>query len=47
MHELLFAHQVALEAADFQRYAAELGLDLDGFECDRTASQIATSCRPR
>jgi protein-disulfide isomerase len=45
MHEFLFAHQKALEAADLPRYAAELGLDRDRFERDRltreTAARIA------
>ncbi len=41
MHELLFAHQKALEAADLQRYAAELVLDHDRFERDRAAPETA------
>jgi hypothetical protein len=28
MHDLLLAHQDALELADVERYAGELGLDL-------------------
>jgi protein-disulfide isomerase len=31
MHDLLFAHQDALEPADLRRYAEELGLDVDRF----------------
>jgi protein-disulfide isomerase len=41
MHELLFGHQKALEAADLQRYAAELGLDRDRFERDRATRETA------
>lgn len=34
MHDLLFAHQEELQASDFDRYAAEIGLDLERFHDD-------------
>jgi len=37
MHELLFAHQKAIETADLLRYAAELHLDTERFVADLTA----------
>jgi protein-disulfide isomerase len=37
MHEHLFHHQHALEDQDLQRYAAELGLDVERFDVDRGA----------
>jgi protein-disulfide isomerase len=40
MHEQLFAHQKALEDADLRRYAADLGLDVAGFDRDRQSSAI-------
>ena len=41
MHEYLFEHQEALEEADLERYAIELGLDAGRFERDRGAPPIA------
>ena len=45
MHDLLITHQDALELSDLERYAAELGLDLDRFSDDlrerRHAPRIA------
>jgi Na+/H+ antiporter NhaA len=45
MHDLLITHQDALELSDLERYAAELGLDLDRFSNDlrerRHAPRIA------
>jgi protein-disulfide isomerase len=35
MHDLLFHRQKALEDADLQRYATELGLDIGRFDRDR------------
>ena len=40
MHELLFHRQKALEDGDLQRYAAELGLDLERFDTDRTSTEV-------
>jgi len=40
MHEHLFEHQEALEDADLQRYAEELGLDSSRFARDRTSPDI-------
>ena len=40
MHELLFHRQKALEDDDLQRYAAELDLDLDRFDNDRTGTDV-------
>jgi protein-disulfide isomerase len=37
MHDLLYAHQDALEHADVERYAAELGLDVERFKHDLEA----------
>ena len=34
MHDLLFEHQRELEDADLQKYAAQLGLDVERFERD-------------
>jgi hypothetical protein len=31
MHDLLFRRQKALERADLERYANEIGLDVEGF----------------
>jgi protein-disulfide isomerase len=39
MHEYLFEHQKALEEADLQRYAIELGLDADQFDRDRRSPE--------
>jgi protein-disulfide isomerase len=41
MHEYLFEHQKALEPADLQRYATELGLDVGRFDGDRSSPEIA------
>jgi protein-disulfide isomerase len=40
MHELLFRRQRALEDEDLRRYAAELGLDLAGFDRDRSGPGV-------
>jgi protein-disulfide isomerase len=41
MHELLFHRQLALEDEDLRRYAAELGLDVERFDRDRAAGEVA------
>jgi protein-disulfide isomerase len=41
MHDLLFAHQRALEDDDLIRYAAELGLDADRFADDLHSGRLA------
>jgi Na+/H+ antiporter NhaA len=41
MHDLLFAHQEALQASDLVRYAVELGLDTGRFEADLRTSRFA------
>ena len=41
MHEYLFEHQKALDAADIRRYATELGLDVGRFDRDRSSPEIA------
>jgi protein-disulfide isomerase len=41
MHEYLFENQKQLEDADLQKYALELGLDVDRFERDRGSTEIA------
>jgi Na+/H+ antiporter NhaA len=45
MHDLLFAHQDALDPGDLERYAAELGLDVERFSREvrtrRHASRVA------
>ncbi|MCW3031291.1 MAG: cyclic nucleotide-binding protein [Solirubrobacterales bacterium] len=38
MHDLLYAHQDALADEDLDRYAAQLGLDLDRFRVDTSPS---------
>jgi protein-disulfide isomerase len=45
MHELLFHRQKALEDADLQRYAAELGLDVQRFDQDRRSPDVAQRIR--
>ena len=45
MHELLFRRQKALEDADLRGYAAELGLDLDRFDADRTSAGVLERIR--
>ena len=41
MHGYLFEHQKQLEDADLERYALELGLDVDRFERERRSPEIA------
>src|SRR5712692_5370022 len=41
MHEYLFEHQGALADPDLHQYAADLGLELDRFDRDRTSSEVA------
>ena len=45
MHALLFRRQKALEDADLRGYAAELGLDLDRFDADRTSAGVLERIR--
>jgi len=45
MHELLFHRQKALEDADLQRYAAELGLDVARFDRDRRSPDVTQRIR--
>jgi protein-disulfide isomerase len=40
MHDHLYHHQHALEDADLQHYAAELGLDVERFDADRGAEAV-------
>jgi protein-disulfide isomerase len=40
MHELLYAHQKALEDGDLRRYARMLDLDLDRFDRDRISAPV-------
>jgi formate-nitrite transporter family protein len=40
MHDLLFAHQDALEEEDLRAYAAELGLDVARFDLDRGGAAV-------
>jgi protein-disulfide isomerase len=40
MHDHLFHHQHALEHQDLQRYAADLGLDVERFDADRGAEAV-------
>jgi glutaredoxin len=40
MHDMLFERQTALEDADIDRYAAELGLDMDRFHTDIASSEV-------
>jgi protein-disulfide isomerase len=40
MHDLLFAHQDALEEEDLRGYAAELGLDVARFDLDRGGGAV-------
>lgn len=42
MHEILFARQKALEDADLQKYARELGLDPVQFDRDRTSREVTS-----
>jgi protein-disulfide isomerase len=39
MHDMLLTHQHALQPDDLDRYAAEIGLDVDRFRQDRTDPQ--------
>jgi predicted DsbA family dithiol-disulfide isomerase len=41
MNEKLFANQAALTQPDFERYAGELGLDLEKFRKDLTSASVA------
>jgi protein-disulfide isomerase len=45
MHELLFHRQKALEDEDLRRYAAELGLELAGFEEDWSGEAVLARIR--
>jgi protein-disulfide isomerase len=45
MHDLLFHRQKALEDADLQRYAAELGLDVARFDQDRRSPDVVQRIR--
>jgi protein-disulfide isomerase len=40
MHALLFHGQQALEEADLRAYAAQLGLDVERFDSDRTSDSV-------
>jgi len=40
MHDLLFEHQTALEDADLERYASDLGLDLERFRVDIASAAV-------
>jgi protein-disulfide isomerase len=40
MHDRLYHNQHALEDEDLQRYAAELGLDVERFDADRGAEPV-------
>ncbi|MET7637256.1 Na+/H+ antiporter NhaA [Streptomyces sp. NPDC005438] len=45
MHDLLFAHQDALERQDLVRYAEQLGLDMARFTTDLDSDQVAARVR--
>jgi protein-disulfide isomerase len=45
MHELLFHRQSALEEDDLRRYAAELALDVELFDSDRTGAGVLARVR--
>jgi protein-disulfide isomerase len=45
MHDLLFHRQKALEDDDLQRYAAQLGLEIERFVQDRTSSGVLARIR--
>jgi Na+:H+ antiporter, NhaA family len=45
MHELLFHRQKALEDADLQRYADDLGLDLPRFDHDQRSAGVLQRIR--
>lgn len=45
MHELLFHRQKALEEADLQRYAHQLGLDVARFDDDRQGTGVLERIR--
>ena len=40
MHNMLFERQTALETADIDRYAGELGLDMDRFHADIASPEV-------
>src|SRR5258706_34594 len=45
MHDLLYHRQKALEGDDLHRYAAELGLDVERFDADRTSAEVLARVR--
>jgi protein-disulfide isomerase len=45
MHDTLFHGQKALEDDDLQRYAGELGLDVDRFDADRSGDAVLDRIR--
>ena len=45
MHELLFHNQKSLEDDDLRSYAAQLDLDLERFESDRTGADVLARIR--
>ncbi|SDH52205.1 Na+/H+ antiporter NhaA [Agrococcus jejuensis] len=45
MHDVLFANQSALEAADLRRYAEQIGLDLDRYDEDILDEALAKRVR--
>ena len=45
MHDMLFEHQDALEAADLLAYAEALGLDMERFAADLDSDEVADRVR--
>jgi protein-disulfide isomerase len=45
MHAVLFHRQKALEDDDLSRYGAELGLELDRFDRDRSSADVQARIR--
>ena len=45
MHELLYHRQKALDDGDLRGYAAQLGLDVAGFDRDRASTAVADRIR--
>jgi len=45
MHELLFHRQKALEEGDLRSYAEQVGLELAGFDADRTGGAVLARIR--
>jgi len=43
MHDMLFEHQSALEDEDLERYAREIGLDVDRFRADLASPEVQRS----